>query len=244
MRRLVPLFVAAATMSAFASPASAQFNTQLESIAITEFMCSPIGEQDGRDWIELYNFGKEEVDLNKWQITDGANELCNIPEVKIKPGDFVIVVLGYDYRRLSEDRKKIFEAEWLGGKEDPRVVGIDNRFNLQRTGAIILNNRRRAPVWLLGYRADDKPGNSTYLAVDKFDVRHYGTRDMPAINRNGPDGTALGYEDQSSKKEEGAYTGDVSKLEELGGSVYQTKAAGGNTEPGLASPLKGNYPKP
>jgi hypothetical protein len=225
--------------------AQAQFGfSKIESLAITEFMNQPIGEQDGREWVELYNFGKEPVDLKGFQLTDNAQEVCNIPEVTIKPGDYIIIVLGHDYRRLAEDRKKIFETEWLGGKMDSRVVGIEGRFSLGRAQTLMLQNRRRANLWLLGYGADEKAGMSTYLAMDKFDIRHYGTKEKPSINRAGNDGTVLGYEGQQTKKEDAAWTSDVTKIEAFAGYLYQARTAGGTNDPGVGSPLKGNYPKP
>jgi hypothetical protein len=245
MKRTV-LFAAALTLF-LVGDARAQFGfSKIESVAITEFMNAPVGERDGRQWVELYNFGKEPVDLKGFQLTDNNAAVCDIPEVTIKPGDFVIVVLGHDYRRLAEDRKKIFETEWLGGKEDPRVVGIDGHFTLARHQTLMLQNRRRANLWLLGYGADEKPGFSTYLAMDKFDIRHYGTKEKPSINRNGQDGNVLGYEGQNAKKEDLAWSSDVSKLEALpiGGYLYQARSAGGTNDPAVGSPLKGNYPKP
>jgi hypothetical protein len=244
MQRTV-LFAATALALLLVGDARAQFGfSKLESIAITEFMNSPVGERDGRQWVELYNFGKEAVDLKGFQLTDGGNEVCDIPEVTIKPGDFTIIVLGHDYRRLPEDRKKIFETEWLGGKQDPRVVGIEGRFHLNRAQTLMLQNRRRANLWMLGFGADEKPGFSTYLAMDKFDIRHYGSKEKPAINRHGQDGTVLGYEGEDSKKEDLAWTSDVTKLESFAGYLYQARSAGGTNDPAVGSPLKGNYPKP
>lgn len=241
----MPRVVAAIACALFASSAASalgQFTPTYENVAITEFMTRPIGEQDGRDWVELFNFGDVPVDLKGFQLSNDSQELCEIPAVTIQPHDFVIIVLGHDHRRFDDDRKKIFEAEWLGGKSDPRVVGIRFRYSLNSADTLILKNAKRTPIWILGYKADDKPGNSTYLAIDDFRVRHYGTKEKPAINRHGNDGTVLGYEGQDATKEEFAWTSDVSKLEEIGGFPYQAKAAGGMTEPGIGSPLKGKYP--
>jgi len=240
MRTSVAL-AALAVSALFGSNASAQFAPVYESIAITEFLVTPIGEEEAREWVELYNFGKEPVDLKGFQLTDGKNEICNIPAVTIKPNDFVIVVLGRDHQRYDEDRKKIFEAEWLGGKADDRVVGIDSSFRLGRAMTLILQNRRRTPLWILGYKADDKAGQSTYLAIKNFQVRSYGTAEKPAIDRRGPDGTVLGYESQDATKEAAAYTSEISKLEQVGGFVFKSKAAGGTCEPSVGSPLKGDY---
>lgn len=222
--------------------ARAQFAPQYETVAITEFMTTPIGEQDSREWVELFNFGKEPVNLKGFQLTDGKNDICDIPDVTIKPGDFVIVVVGHDRRRFDTDRKAIFEAEWLGGKADPRVVGIDQTFfSLERADAIILQNRRRTPIWMVGWKADDRAGMSTYLAVDNFNIRSYGDRDKPAVNRAGNDGTVLGYEGQQTQKEDVAWTSDPSKMEAVGGLIYKAKSDGGDNEPSVGSPLKGNY---
>jgi hypothetical protein len=246
MKRIA-LFAATALTLLLIDDARAQFGfSKIESVAITEFMNSAVGEQDGRQWVELYNFGKEPVPLKGFQLTDNANEVCDIPEVTIKPGDFVVLVLGHDRRRFAEDRKQIFETEWLGGKQDPRVVGIEGRFHLGRAQTLMLQNRRRANLWLLGYGADEKPGMSTYLAMDKFDIRHFGTKEKPSINRAGNDGTVVGYEGQQTKKEDVAWTSDVTKIEALpiAGYLYQARSAGGTNDPAVGSPLKGNYPKP
>jgi hypothetical protein len=226
-----------------ALPAQAQFTPVYENVAVTEFMPRPIGEQDGREWIELYNFGDTPVDLKGFQFSDDANKLCDLPAVTIQPKDFVIVIVGRDWRRPAEERKKIFETEWLGGKSDPRVAAIDQgRYPLDAADTIVLKNRRKTPIWILGYRADDKPGASTYLAIDDFRVRMYGTKEKPAINRNGPDGTVLGYEGQDAKQEDVAWKSDVSKLKDVGGYLYRLPSdEGGNVEPGIGSPLKGNY---
>jgi hypothetical protein len=226
-------------------PAFAQFTPVYETVAITEFLTRPIGERDGRDFVELFNFGDQAIDLKGFQLSDDANKLCEIPAVTIQPRDFVIVVLGHDWRRPAEERKKIFEAEWFGGKSDPRVVAVENgNYLLGAADTLILKNRRKTPIWILGYTSDDKPGTSTYLVAaddNAFKVRMYGTKEKPSINRAGPDGSVIGYEGQDTKKEDVAWTSDVSKLEEVGGYLYRT-TDGGKVQPSLGSPLKGNYP--
>ncbi|MCE9605604.1 MAG: lamin tail domain-containing protein [Planctomycetia bacterium] len=245
MSRFLPAIIAAFAVFGVADFASAQFQPVYETVAITEFMNTPIGESDGRTWIELYNFGKEPVDLRGFSISDGKDDLVLIPEATIKPGDFAIIVIGHDFNRFGDERKKLFEAEWLGGKADPRVIGVDNRLYLDRADGIILMNRRKVPIWLLGYRADGGGGYSTYLAMSNFDVRNYGTVAKPSINRHGLDGTVIGYEGQDDTNEAGAYKSDVSALEKLSGFLYKSKETGGNNEPSVGSPLKGNYkPKP
>jgi len=243
MKRYLASAVAALLMASTAATVHAQFIPVYENVAITEFMNRPVGEHDGRQWIELFNFGDTPVDLKGFQFSDDSNKLCDIPAVTIQPKDFVVVVMGNDWRRPSDERKRIFELEWLGGKSDPRVVAIEGgRYALAAADTLLLKNKRKAPIWILGYRADDKPGLSTYLAIDDFRVRMYGTKASPAINRNGNDGTVLGYEGQDAKQEVAAWTSDVSKLEEYAGILYKAATTGGKNEPAVGSPLKGNYP--
>lgn len=244
MRRSLQLLVAVFVLAS-ASAAQAQFTPVYETVAITEFLSRPLGPQDGRDFIELFNFGDQPVDLKGFQLSDDSNKLCDIPEATIQPHDFVIVVLGHDWRRPGEETKKIFEAEWFGGKSDPRVIGIEGgRYQLDGIDTIVLKNRRKTPIWILGFTSDDKPGTSAYLVAenaDAFKVRHYGTKEKPSINRAGPDGNVVGYEGQDTKQESVAWTSDVSKLEAVAGYHYRTND-GGNIQPSVGSPLKGNYP--
>jgi hypothetical protein len=98
----------------------------------------------------------------------------------------------------------------------------------------------------MGWGGDDKPGFSTYLAISNFQIRHYGTKAKPAINRNGDDskipGSEAGYEGQHFKQEDLAWKSDVSKLEAIGGLEYKSAESGGKNYPAVGSPLKGNYP--
>lgn len=244
MNRVASFVLVAASALLATSPVHAQFNTTYESVAITEFMVRPNGMLHGRQWVELFNFGDKPVDLEGFHLHDEANKLCDFPKITIQPKDFVICVLGHWHHQYAdyEDRKKVFEAEWLGGKADPRVFALKTAYTLAAADTLILQNRRRTPIWILGWEADDKPGFSTYLAIDNFTIRHYGNKQKPSINRLGNDGTVLGYEGQHGKQEDLAWKSDVSKLEEIGGLEYRSADKGGKNFPAIGSPLKGNYP--
>lgn len=224
----------------------AQARGQYESIAVTEFMVHPGGPYYGRQWIELFNFGDTPVDISSFRIDDEKNKIADVPKgTIIQPKDFIVLVMGPYYSRHigdGKEMKQIFETEWLGGKSDPRVVGLKSTYHMANADTLVLRNLRRMPIWVMGWKGDDTAGNSTYLAIDDFRVRMYGTMEKPAINRNGPDGQVLGYESQNSKKEELAWTSDVSKLETVGGIDFKTAVAGGTAKAAVGSPLKGNYP--
>jgi len=242
MSRFLPAFVC--TLSIFASVAGASAQTVYETVAITEFMNTPIGEPESRSWIELYNFGKEPVDLNKFTITDGKNDIVELPAHTIKPGDYAIVVVGHHGSRFADERKKIFELEWLGGKADPRVIGTDTRLHMDGVDGLKLINRKKIPIWLLGWSSDAPGGYSTYLLPNTtWAMRSHGTVDRPGIIRKiDPNSTIKSaYRGQQAEKEDVAYTSDVSKLEAEFGIIYQTSEDPRRNKPSIGSPLKGNY---
>jgi hypothetical protein len=231
-----------AILTCVASTALAQTDT----IAITEFMNEPVGEQNGRQWVELFNYGTEPMNLKGWHIEDANKELADLQDLTVEPGDFAIVVLGW-HRLPGRDKKELFELEWLGGKSDDRVIGIANaHLHLSNHDEIIIKNSKRQIVWKVAYKNDGQPGLATFLAVDKFFPKQFGTKADPGIDRDGQDlkvtgGEFKGYESNGRTKDPKAWQSDVSKLEESFGPLYQTVAKGGNVGPGTGSPLKGNY---
>ncbi|TVQ92246.1 MAG: T9SS C-terminal target domain-containing protein [Bacteroidetes bacterium] len=75
---------------------SAQINGQ--QIAINEFMASnatTIADEDGdyEDWIELYNYGVENIDLTGWGLSDDYTNPMKwvFPEVTIGAGEYLLV---------------------------------------------------------------------------------------------------------------------------------------------------------
>lgn len=216
-----------------------------ETIAITEFMNQPIGEEtDGRQWVELYNYGAAPVSISNWQMGDEQNDLITLPDTTIPPGGFVIIVTGRHHSRTDDNVKECFEKEWLGGKADPRVFGVIGRFTLGTTDQIFLRTAGRKLVWTLSYRNDGTPGRATFFTGDNFNVKFFGNKANPFVNRRGQDGrypNFLGYESNDASDDPHAFRSDVSGLEELMGVLYKSKENGGQAEPGFGSPLKGHY---
>lgn len=240
MRCGVRGLLAWALVAAMASAAAAQ-----NTIAVTEFMDAPIGEEeDGREWIELFNYGDQPISLEGWQLFDDHNQICSLPKVTIQPKDFIVVVCGGHHYRTDDERKALFEKEWLGGKADARVVGSPQRFSLDGSDEIYIRNARRQPVWGVVFRGDATPGRAVFLAEEKFNLRLYGTKGKPGVNRQGNDtitaGSVLGYESNDSTADPAAYESQVQGLD-FWGPGFKSAAEGGSAKPGTGSPLKGNY---
>ncbi len=214
------------------------------TIAVTEFLNQPIGESTARQWVELFNYGAEPVTLKSWQLLNEAKQIVDVPEMTIPSGGYAILVLGAQ-RMPGRDKKALFEREWLDGQADARVFGISNAFFVLRNSSeITLRNSKRLVVWQLAYKNDGQPGHATYLAQDQFFPAKYGTQAAPLINRAGNDlaGTnLLGYESNAATKDPLATESNVSGLEAEAGLLYKSKANGGDAEPSLGSPLKGQY---
>ena len=69
-----------------------------QDIAINEIMASnanTISDEDGDfpDWIELYNYGTETIDLSGWGLSDDYDNpfRWEFPQKKIQPGEFLLV---------------------------------------------------------------------------------------------------------------------------------------------------------
>ena len=78
-----------------------------QSIRINEVVASnsTIFDEDGDtpDWIELYNYGSEEVSLHNWNISDEENddEPWIFPEISLLPDEYLLIWAS------SKDRSEI-----------------------------------------------------------------------------------------------------------------------------------------
>ncbi|MBN2521773.1 MAG: CotH kinase family protein [Bacteroidales bacterium] len=91
------------------------------SIVINEFMSdneSTIQDETGEyeDWIELYNFGSEAVQLGGMYLTDNLQipTKWEIPEMEIAPGEFLLFWADGDYGPLHTNFKLSNDGERIG----------------------------------------------------------------------------------------------------------------------------------
>ena len=69
-------------------------------LAITEFMNNPDGADQGREWIELYNFGPVDLCLAGWTVEDQDTDLFALPDMTIG-------------QRHARHRALVQWADWL-----------------------------------------------------------------------------------------------------------------------------------
>ena len=102
-------------------------------IAITEFMNNPDGADQGREWIELYNFGPVDLCLAGWTIQDEDTDLFALPDVTIPSGGYLVLVSGGVPGLGGVDAataEAIFAQEWLGVSKKSETL-IDAAHGIQ-----------------------------------------------------------------------------------------------------------------
>jgi hypothetical protein len=207
------------------------------TVAITEFLVDPSGTDLFNEWVEVFNYGTEAVDVSGWTLKDNSSAAYTFPTgTSIPSGGYLVIA----------QNGAAFTARWLDGVADARVLStvtttdpeVNGRFQLNNGApgdGLYLRDATSALVWSLGYNLSTEDPVSarraTWLAVDDFTTNNYGVppQDGAAlINRNGTDGTGtLGYEENNR-------TADPHAFQK--GSDWGSPLAGGYTvvpEPGV-----------
>lgn len=193
---LVPLGLCSALFALMSTNATAG-----GTVAITEFLNNTAESDDGREFVELYNYGALDVDLSGWTLSDEDSDAHSFDSLSIGAEDFLILVLGSSSLG-GEDKKALFESEWLGGTSDARVIGVDSKW-LMSNGAdeVQLHDEADSLVWSLAYSDDESEGRATFLVDDSYATSTFGSKASPGVVREGDDnGTPdfLGYESNDS----------------------------------------------
>lgn len=102
----------------------------LAQIEITEIMYDlEIGGDTGREWLEIYNSGNEDVDLSNWKLYE-AESNHKISSI-IEEGNTILVGGGY---AILVDNYEKFKEDW------PNFSGLvlDTAFSLKNTGELLV----------------------------------------------------------------------------------------------------------
>lgn len=232
-------------------------------VAITEFLNDPLNADtdSGREYVELFNYGTEAVNIRNWTIKDEDHHTLGGNDWLVMTTDPVIIQAG-GYL-LYASSKDTIEAEYFSGVADDRIIeyGGPSALNMQLSNShdeLMILDAVGDTVWNLAYDNDDAydgstdDGFSTYLdyATDFSTVTtDWGHKIKKGIVRNGPDtlvaGAPLGYEG-------GAFTMDTYVFVSLNGDMGSPLAGGyvptvsvdvAATLPGKFA-LNQNYPNP
>ena len=177
------------------------------TIAVTEFLVNPIDNESTDEFVELYNYGTNPIDLQNWLIEDedSDTDIITTTSFVLQPGDLCIIA----------KNKATFEANWLAGVANPFVLEVSGLVLANSADEIIIKNALGNTVWSLAYSNDETEGNAThYTELSSFTTTVWGSKTAPGINRDGndPATATLGYEKNDATADAELYastTGDL-----------------------------------
>ena len=120
---------------------------------ISEFLASNnsvLDDEDGddSDWIELHNAGDTDMSLNRWYLTDDANNLrkWRFPEVNLGAGEYLIVfasgkdrdITGQEPLQLAHVRERLLG---LGRPLRRHVIAVEEAVVMVES-----RNKRKPPL--------------------------------------------------------------------------------------------------
>jgi hypothetical protein len=130
-------------------------------LAITEFIANPNNMDTDKEWIELYNYSDNPVNLRDWKVKakGGTYEIDITPtDYFVAPGDYVILA----------SSKTIFETEWLNGNQNAKVIDYDysSFFIINTPSDLVLgydDGFGFLETWYIKYSNDALEGYSTFI---------------------------------------------------------------------------------
>lgn len=147
------------------------------SLAITEFLNRP-GETASTEWVELFNFSPNAIDLSGWTMSDELGDFSTLPNIILPSGGFLILT----------GNKAEFEAEWFGSTPNAFVWEFSSGFGLNTTfDQIIITNALTEIVWNIAWVNDERAAWATFLTATDFAITDFGSLATPGISRSGDD---------------------------------------------------------
>jgi len=195
LRRAVALLVAVTFTNA----------GRADTIAVTEFLVAPM-QVAASEWVELFNYGADPVDLTGWTISDETGQSALLPSIVLPSGGYMV---------LTGDLVN-FLADWFLTVPQPFAFQFSSTFVLSNINdEMIIRNDMGDVVWNVAYPNDDTTGLATWLTTNDFSITNYGTRASPGVVRNGDDlGMAgfLGYQQNNFTPDPFAWTTGISNI--------------------------------
>ncbi len=82
-----------------------------KTIKVNEILPNPQGKENKKEYIELYNFGKREINLKNWQLRDSSKngQYVFLKNTVIKPGDYLVVYRSvFKFALNNAGREEVF----------------------------------------------------------------------------------------------------------------------------------------
>ena len=132
------------------------------TVAVTEMMTNPLGADGdgGVEWVELFNYGPEAVDIGGWSFFDPNSQ----SSVYIQDGNNTVIPSG-EFRLFSADPTGWYTSQW--GLDPETVIGTFdlNQFFDDFQDAFALIDDQNETVWEVWYSDDGTEGVATYFVL-------------------------------------------------------------------------------
>ena len=183
--------------AAIGVPASAQ------QLAITEFFANPTTVPDAEgEFVELFNYGSEVVNLNGWAISDEDNDSDIITDTDLfmNPGTYLILA----------KNKSALESAFFGGTSRADIIDMPGLTLANGGDEIILSEVESSVIWSIAYPGGAANGNAAFLSEDLFATTVWGSKSSPGIDFSDDDPASgtLGYQNNNVTTDSNAITND------------------------------------
>ncbi|WP_375562299.1 T9SS type A sorting domain-containing protein [Bernardetia sp. OM2101] len=162
------------------------------TIAITEFINNTTVNDATDEWIELYNYGANPIDIQNWRLKDEGidNDIITASSYSIAAGEYLI---------LAKD-KSAFETQWLAGVVNSKVIEVTGLTLANGADEIVVTDNLDNVVWSLAFANDETDGRATFYSESTYTTNVWGNTTTPGVVRNGNDVTTgtLGYESNNN----------------------------------------------
>ncbi|HFC76805.1 MAG TPA: hypothetical protein ENJ27_01100 [Candidatus Moranbacteria bacterium] len=195
-------------------------------VRINEILPNPKGNEKDGEFIELYNFGKTDIDLKDWIIKDNSKKgkYLFLKNIKIKAKDF-LVIYRYNYRfalnnsggeivtLFNPNKKKVSKISYNNSSEDISY-GFDEKNKKWRWSKKITpgKNNLFSEIPKIKLKIDNKKYENIYV---KFEIKLENVKNKVKIKWDFGDGRKS-YKRKTEHKyqKNGKYKGFVEVLSE------------------------------
>ncbi|MBN1331877.1 lamin tail domain-containing protein [Candidatus Dojkabacteria bacterium] len=72
-------------------------------VSINEILPNPEGTDTGKEWIELYNYSKETINLQNWQLKDTSTKSFVFEEIELDSHEFLLIYPNFSLNQSDEN---------------------------------------------------------------------------------------------------------------------------------------------
>ena len=161
--------------------------TNPHTVVMNEIMPSPVGDDDANmpngEWVELYNYGKYDIELKEWKLVDGDGDELDIKDsntdtgsTKIKAGEKLVI-----YRNGDSDFNLNDDGDAISLIDEKGLIKDTHEFEVTPEGKTIARFPDAVGPWI---DPDGTPGEENKMGENELDQQILSTFEE-CFNKNG-----------------------------------------------------------